>query len=393
MLPPAEEAPAPSRDPRELQDAALAALGYQEFGEEIEGPIVSGVVTNRRQRVAPGLVLVCSRSTKRAALIDPRGQTAFQWSLPEGLKSKGWLHAELAANGDLLVIEKGSRLTRLAPTGELVWRHEFAAHHDLHELPDGSLAALEFDPRRQSGVQLSCSNLVRLSAAGEVLERLSLFDLYADIEDQLPEADRLEVAIAAEKQRLAELGFADPPIERTFLDFFHANSLAPVGDAVSARSEGRWRPDDWVVCIRNRNLVLIVRWEERRVVDHFGSDLLDWPHHPTPLSNGTVLVYDNGKHRGATRVLEFDPATGEIAWQYPQRPDAELLSSPEMGSCQRLENGNTLIAESHSGRVFEVTRTGEVVWDWYTPVVSNGRRENLYRAEKLDPKVLERLRR
>jgi hypothetical protein len=38
-----------------------------------------------------------------------------------------------------------------------------------------------------------------------------------------------------------------------------------------------------------------------------------------------------------------------------------------MGAVQRLPNGNTLVTESEGGRVIEVTRDGEIVWEFHTP--------------------------
>jgi len=35
-----------------------------------------------------------------------------------------------------------------------------------------------------------------------------------------------------------------------------------------------------------------------------------------------------------------------------------------MSSTQRLVNGNTFICESNTGRVFEVTKEGEIVWEY-----------------------------
>jgi hypothetical protein len=35
-----------------------------------------------------------------------------------------------------------------------------------------------------------------------------------------------------------------------------------------------------------------------------------------------------------------------------------------MGNAQRLPNGNTLITESSFGRFFEVTKEGELVWEY-----------------------------
>jgi hypothetical protein len=38
-----------------------------------------------------------------------------------------------------------------------------------------------------------------------------------------------------------------------------------------------------------------------------------------------------------------------------------------MGNAQRLWNGNTHITESATGRLFEVTPAGEVVWEYILP--------------------------
>jgi hypothetical protein len=36
--------------------------------------------------------------------------------------------------------------------------------------------------------------------------------------------------------------------------------------------------------------------------------------------------------------------------------------------CQRLPNGNILICASTEGHIFEVTREGQLVWDYFNPV-------------------------
>ena len=38
-----------------------------------------------------------------------------------------------------------------------------------------------------------------------------------------------------------------------------------------------------------------------------------------------------------------------------------------MGNAQRLPNGNTLINEASFGRFFEVTRDGDIVWEYVNP--------------------------
>jgi hypothetical protein len=117
---------------------------------------------------------------------------------------------------------------------------------------------------------------------------------------------------------------------------------------------------------------------------------------------GNILLFDNGgaagygalirglededgkklgswpnKFRRFSRVLEINPLTKQVEWEYTQpnptkdlnndgfcRGNERLFYSSVMSGCQRLPNGNTLIAEADVGRIFEVTKCGEVVWEY-----------------------------
>ncbi len=76
------------------------------------------------------------------------------------------------------------------------------------------------------------------------------------------------------------------------------------------------------------------------------------------LDNGNVLMSFTGKTRGVREV------TGDkkIAWEY--------TTDGEVWGCQRLPNGNTLVAECTAKRLIEVDRKGEIVK--IVPVESGG---------------------
>jgi hypothetical protein len=61
------------------------------------------------------------------------------------------------------------------------------------------------------------------------------------------------------------------------------------------------------------------------------------------------------------------------------------------GSAQRLPNGNTLICEGDKGRAFEVTKEGEIVWEWLNPLMNEKRRALLYRITRLPPEAVKPL--
>jgi hypothetical protein len=108
------------------------------------------------------------------------------------------------------------------------------------------------------------------------------------------------------------------------------------------------------------------------------------------LPDGHILVFDNGVRRKYSRVLEVDPASGEIVWEY-RGEVPELFYSEARGSAQRLPNGNTLICESDRGRAFEVTPGGEIVWLWKNPDIQGGRRSTVYRMTRLPRDVVDPL--
>jgi hypothetical protein len=77
--------------------------------------------------------------------------------------------------------------------------------------------------------------------------------------------------------------------------------------------------------------------------------------------------------RAGSRVLEFDPVTLELVWQYSQATSGTGMDGffgHYINSAQRLPNGNTLIDEGADGRFFEVTREHEIVWEYVSPFYS-----------------------
>ena len=102
------------------------------------------------------------------------------------------------------------------------------------------------------------------------------------------------------------------------------------------------------------------------------------------FAKGNILIFDNGQAgypprvRFYTRLIEINPLTGEIVWQYAHEPNyfkpTCKFFSPSWGSVQRLPNGNTFSLDPHKGRIFEVTPWGEIVWEYINPFTWGGER-------------------
>ena len=117
---------------------------------------------------------------------------------------------------------------------------------------------------------------------------------------------------------------------------------------------------------------------DRRVMILSSKGEVEWEH-PTALThdawmlpNGNVLFAD-----GAT-VTEVTP-DHKVVFQY---------KSPEQKgggtfSCQRLNNGNTLIGENSTGKVLEVDPSGTVVFELQTSPATLGAHHNMRMVRKL----------
>jgi hypothetical protein len=95
---------------------------------------------------------------------------------------------------------------------------------------------------------------------------------------------------------------------------------------------------------------------------------------------GNILLFDNEgpsgfpsirqNHHVGSRILEINPITKQIVWQYTadnsNQPDWDFFSA-FISSARRLPNGNTLIDEGMYGRFFQVTLSGEIVWEYVNP--------------------------
>jgi hypothetical protein len=93
------------------------------------------------------------------------------------------------------------------------------------------------------------------------------------------------------------------------------------------------------------------------------------------LPNGNVTLFANGTNTDSnpfSRVIELNPTTHEIVWEYRGKP-AYTFFSPHISGAQRLATGNTLICEGQWGRLFEVTREGAIVWEYVSPFMGPDR--------------------
>ncbi len=132
---------------------------------------------------------------------------------------------------------------------------------------------------------------------------------------------------------------------------------------------------DLLLSARHVSTIFRVNRETGEIVKRYGRGELAHQHDGRELPNGNIMAFDNGiQRRGSdalySRVVEFDGETGEIVWEYTAPVRSDFFSSICAGA-ERLSNGNTMISESMPGRVFEVTKDKEIVWEYINPIFTS----------------------
>ncbi|UCG50524.1 MAG: hypothetical protein JSW58_09955, partial [Candidatus Latescibacterota bacterium] len=304
-------------------------------------------------------------------------------------------HAIMLDHGELIVVRKFKELLKLDRDSNLIWRRNGPVHHDVALAEDGTLYVVGKLRREYRGLRVRFSTIMHLTNQGTLIDMFSTYDRLDDIKRAFDQKSFLDTQLdrPAVSKLLDDLSDALRSLmgkkkreekKREIFAYFHANTVTPIQDTELGRRDGRFARRNLLTCFRNINQIAVLDKDNWEILWVWGENVLEEPHHPTMTDDGTILVFDNGVRREYSTVIELDPVTKEIVWEYSSDPREDFFS-PTKGSAQRLPNGNTLICDGDSGRTFEVTRDGEIVWEWFNPRMKDGRRERVYRMMRLSP--------
>lgn len=353
----------------------LEALGYAETvgPDDVHGDRV-GVTTHDATRAAAGVNAYCSEQRDEVRFLDMHGEPIEIVKLP-GTGAPGNECLPVYYSPGVFAVLNAPELSLVDLASGVVWTRVGRFHHDVAVGPRGELYALEQRARSivHNGMEVEVDDHVIsiLSPEGAVERQIDLFELFGD---RIPRwrLNSLVRLLRGESKIKNTRG----PIERR-RDVFHPNSIQYVHTPPYGMGGG-----NLLVSLRNLDTIALIDGKREEVVWAWGRRVLDKQHHPTLLPFGNVLMFDNGMSRGWSRVIEVDPISEQIVWEY-RSPG---FFSAGRGASQLLRNGNVLVTESGKGRVFEISRDGDVVWEFLNPVFDAAGRERatIYRMLRVE---------
>jgi len=342
--------------------------------------ITQGSVTISKHATSySGYTLFAPLGGKDVWLIDMRGCVVHQWGMPY----PPGLHGVLLENGNLLYAGRvndsplanfeggGGALLEVDWDGNPVWKYEDKyMHHTFYRMKNGNTMIVKWVP-----VPDNIAAKVKGGLPGTELEGV----MWADAFQEVTVEGKVEWEWLAYEHLDPEVDYICPLCPRD--EWTHASAcvVMPDGNILTSFSKTH------TVAIIDRNTGTVKwRWG-RGEIAHQNDSIV--------LRNGNILIFDNDVHANAysmgfSRILEVNPKTNEMVWSYEDELRTNFYSSI-MGSCQRLPNGNTLICETTTGRIFEVSPKRDIVWEFNSPFFHQspvyGRNNYIARAYRYGP--------
>ena len=269
---------------------------------------------------------------------------------------------------------RGSIVTEYDYNGNPVWEYTAGAtfdvfpfggfHHDVTRLDNGNtlvMASALVDVGYISNKKLIDDCLIEIDHSGKIVWAWYTWQHFADF----------QFSDVAKSQIYGRGG-----------DWAHANSVTVV--PANTLFDPRFRQGNLIISYRNLNTIIVVDRATGAIVWQMGpndSQTIGQHYvHMIPLGlqgAGRLMAFDNGASGGYppisrefSRVVEIDTWSKTIPWKYSASNTGVqnwTFYSPFISGAQRLQAGNTLITEGTKGRIFEVTSTGAIVWEYMSP--------------------------
>ncbi len=353
------------------------------------------------EHLTPSLTFIAVGSDA-AMLVDINGKPLHTWRLP---LSKVWpnpphirdpnpdemtrfIDAQIFPNGDVLAIYHadndtpyGYGMVKMDKDSNIIWSFARNVHHDMYVSRDGRIYTLTHRylenyatgvPHFQSPVLADAITV--LSAEGQEQESINILEAF--------------IHTPYEQFLYSHMG----DLDITNHDYSHANSVMPLEDDIAAQFP-MFATGDLLVSLRNMECVAVIDRQTHKVKWAM-KGIWQQQHEAQFLPNGHIMLFDNkgyddgdGDNHPHSRILEFDPATGAIAWVFAGADGASFYSSFH-GSQQTLPNGNLFTVETGEGnRLMEITRDKQVLWT-YVVNPKNFRDNPINKAYRVQPEWL-----
>ncbi len=388
-----------------------------------------GLFTNTPEAF-PGYTLFAPIGNNTTYLINNCGQKVHSWTstYPPAmsaylLEDGSLLRTKNASNSFFPGGGSGGGIEQFDWEGNLIWEYTISSdmecqHHDIEYLPNGNILALVWDKktsletaiagRTKPNAELWSEKIIEIkpdlvNGGGTIVWEWKVWDhLVQDID-----STKTNYGIIANSPERININYNGGIASD--VDWLHFNSIDYNADLDQILISCHRTNEIWIIDHSTtlseaagrsggrsgKGGDLLFRWGNPRaynrgvVIDQklFRQHDAQWIDADMPGA-GTIMVFNNqagGQDKYSTVNIITPPidenghyelsgmryGPSDFSWTY-QAPNPTDFFSTNISGASRLANGNTLICEGTSGKLFEINDSNAIVWEYVNPISGAG---------------------
>jgi len=272
-----------------------------------------------------------------------------------------------------------------------IWIKKLPIHHEIYITPENTIFTFTKEVHEYNRRKVEFDVIVEFSSEGKTLQKWSTWE-------NLNELKKFHKPLELDTtQKISPTHKKNTSIWGGNYDYYHLNSFSLVPHNSMEKVHKAFTPGNWIISFRHGSMIFILDKDSKKVLwsgiyDQI-KDNIEGQHSVKMLPDGNLIIFDNGRYREWSRIIKLNPVNMKILWEYKKKD----FYSMSQGYIQLLENGNMLITDSEIGRVFELDKNKNIVWEFYNPEFiskideNKTIRDDIYRMYRYDKKFIDEI--
>lgn len=273
---------------------------------------------------------------------------------------------------------------------DILWKYHCAIHHELIVTPENHIMALSSEYDSINNISMRFDVVVCLDSTGKELYKWSTCEQREYLMNyMMKDTNIFQFKIKGSLNPDSVLFKITPSLTKKNdkgiyypTELFHSNTIQVIPSNEAEKIDTVFRKGNILLSFHNTHDILnsfiaVVDPINYKILWHYVQKDRKPIHTPAMLPNGHILMYVNAVRKyesDSSLIEEINPITKEVVWSYVEKFPWGQGERGSHGSCQRLQNGNTLISNL-DGYIYEVTPDKNIVWSFNV-----GKNTKLYKA-------------
>jgi hypothetical protein len=245
-------------------------------------------------------------------------------------------------------------------TDKKIWIKNEPIHHEILITPKKNIIVFGKETKKYKGRNVDFDTILEYDFDGKLL---STYSMYNNLENFQKFHKKLTLDVP-------KIPFIPEFSKRHskspwggFYDYYRLNSMQVLPLNILGKKDKRFQKGNWLLSCRHGSLIFILDKDSKEIVYSLNQksikSQIQGQHSVQMLKNGNLLIFDNGRYRNGSRVIELNPINLEIKFEYK----TDGFFSESQGYVQKI-NSNYLITESEKGRIFMIDSKKEIIWEY-----------------------------